>query len=504
MASQYLLEMKNVSKLFGGVVQALDGVDFNVRPGTIHGLVGENGAGKSTLMKVLFGIHQKDTGEIKVKGKTVNFTGPHDALTNGISMVHQELDLVPDRTVMENIWLGRFPKKFFLIDKKKMYQDTKDLFDMMEVNIKPDAIVRHLPVSSRQITEICKAISYNSDIIVMDEPTSSLTENEVDKLMDILNTLREQGRGVVYISHKLDEVKRITDDITVLRDGMMVSNGLTKDYEINDIISHMVGRDMDQIFPPKTNVVSDEVKLEVKNLSGAGTHTIKDVSFKLHKGEILGFAGLLGSRRTELVETLFGLRKVESGEIYLEGKKVSVKSVRSAIKKGFALVTEERKLNGVFLGLSVGFNSLITNLNEFGTYRSSIRLLSNKKMGDAAKWVIDTLGVRTPSQHERIGKLSGGNQQKVVIGRWLLLDPDILILDDPTRGVDVGAKYEIYQLINDLAKQGKSIIMTSSEMNELFGVADRIVVMSNGYSTGDLKREEYQQDKVFKLSAERL
>jgi methyl-galactoside transport system ATP-binding protein len=504
MASQYLLEMKQISKLFGGVVQALDTVDFSVRPGTIHGLVGENGAGKSTLMKILFGMHQKDSGEIKLNEKTVNFSGPYDALTSGISMVHQELDLVPERTVMENIWLGRFPKKFFLIDKKKMYRDTKELFDMMDVNIKPDAIVSHLPVSSRQITEICKAVSYDSNIIVMDEPTSSLTEKEVDKLMGILKTLREQGRGVVYISHKLDEIKHITDDITILRDGKMVNAGLTKDYEINDIISHMVGRDMEHIFPEKTNVVSHEVKLEVKNLSGMGKNTIKDVSFKLHKGEILGLAGLLGSRRTELVETLFGLRKAESGEIYLEGKKISVKSAKQAIKNGFALVTEERKLNGVFLGLSVGFNALITNLNQFGTYRNPVHLLNNKKMNESAKWVINTLGVRTPNQYERIGKLSGGNQQKVIIGRWLLLDPDILILDDPTRGVDVGAKYEIYQLINDLAKQGKSIIITSSEMNELFGVADRIVVMSNGYSTGSLKREEYQQDTVFKLSAERL
>ena len=503
MASQYLLDMQGISKRFGPV-QALDDVKFQVRPGTIHALLGENGAGKSTLMKILFGIYQRDSGEIRLNGEPITFTGPHHALSNGISMVHQELDLVPDRTVMENIWLGRYPRNLLFINQKKMYQDTKELFDTMGIDIKPNTTVRNLSVSYKQLSEICKAISYESSIIVMDEPTSSLTEKEVDKLMGILSMLREQGRGVIYITHKLEEVRRIADDVTILRDGKFIQSGPVGEFDSNQIVSLMVGREMSDIFPPKNNVVSDEIKLEVKNLCGEGRNTVKNASFQLRKGEVLGIAGLLGSRRTELVETVFGLRKAQSGEVFLDGKKVSIKSAQQAIRHGIALVTEERKLNGVFLELSVIFNALISNLNQPGTYRNFLRLLCERKMAESAEWVIKTFRVKTPNHTIRMGKLSGGNQQKVIVGRWLLLNPDILILDDPTRGIDVGAKYEIYQLIIDLAKQGKSIIMISSEMNELFNVADRIVVMSNGYSTGCLDREDFQQDDIFKLSAQRL
>ena len=495
--------MDGISKRFG-TVQALDNVSLKVRPGTIHALLGENGAGKSTLMKILFGIYRRDEGSVNFLGNPINFSGPHEALKNGISMVHQELDLVPERTVMENIWLGRYPKKGPFVDAKKMFNDTKELFDSMDIDIKPNTIIRQLSVSYKQLSEICKAISFESKILVMDEPTSSLTEKEVDKLVDILNKLRSQGCGIIYITHKLEEVQRIADEITVLRDGKLAHHGTIEQFDSNQIVTAMVGREMSEIFPPKDNVISDEIKLEVKDLVGEGHNTVKGVSLQLRKGEILGIAGLLGSRRTELVETIFGLRKIKSGEITIDGKKVDIRNVRNAIDHGIALVTEERKLNGVFLELNVMFNAGVTNINQKGTYRNFLKLLSTKKMAESAKWVIDTLKVKTPTHLARMGKLSGGNQQKVIIGRWLLLNPDILILDDPTRGIDVGAKFEIYQLIIDLAKQGKSIIMISSEMNELFGVTDRIVVMSNGYSTGSQIRGEYQQDEIFKLSAERL
>ncbi|OQB24369.1 MAG: Galactose/methyl galactoside import ATP-binding protein MglA [Firmicutes bacterium ADurb.Bin182] len=502
MTSEYLLRMEHICKSFG-VVKALDDVTFTVRPGTVHALVGENGAGKSTLMNVLFGIHQRDSGEIWLKDKTVCCANPHDALMHGISMVHQELDQVSERTVMENIWLGRYPARLMLVDHKKMYHDTKKIFESMGVDIDPKATVKNLPVSYRQMAEIAKAISYNSDIIVMDEPTSSLTEKEVDKLMQLMNIIRGQGRGIIFITHKLDEVKRIADDITIMRDGKRIWTGDVKEYDINQIVSLMVGREMDNLYPPKDNV-PEETVLEVRNLKGMGKNAVKDVSFKLRKGEILGIAGLLGSRRTELVETIFGLRPIESGEILLNGKPIVNKSPQQAIKNGFALVTEERKFNGNFPGMSVLFNALITKFNRRGAYRNNLNLLSSKKMAKDAQWVIDTLRVKTPGSAIKMSKLSGGNQQKVIIGRWLLLNPDILLLDDPTRGIDVGAKYEIYQFIINLAKQGKSIIMISSDMSELFGVADRVMVMSNGYETGCLDRSELNQETIFKLSAQRL
>ncbi|HWR24277.1 MAG TPA: sugar ABC transporter ATP-binding protein [Feifaniaceae bacterium] len=502
MAAEYLLRMENISKCFGAV-KALDRVSLLVRPGTIHALVGENGAGKSTLMNILFGIHARDEGEIWLKGNAVSFVGPYDALLHGISMVHQELDQVPERTVMENIWLGRYPTRHLLVDHAKMYKDTKEIFDRMDVSIKPDAPVRSLPVSLRQMAEIGKAISYDSEIIVMDEPTSSLTEKEVDKLMQILDILRAQGHGIIFITHKLEEVKRIADDITVMRDGRHIVTAPVKEYSINQIVAQMVGREMDKLYPPKDNVPG-EVMLEVKNLKGVGKNTIKDVSFTLRKGEILGVAGLLGSRRTELVETLFGLRKVESGEVLLNGKHIAVKTPQQAIRRGFALVTEERKLDGVYANLSILFNALITKLNRKGTCRNRILLLSRKKMREDAKWVVEQLRVKTPSPFVKMCKLSGGNQQKVIIGRWLLMNPDILMLDDPTRGIDVGAKYEIYQFIINLAKEGKSIIMISSEMPELFGIADRVMVLSNGYTTGCIERSELRQDEIFMLSALKL
>ncbi len=494
----YLLEMKNISKEFPGV-KALDDVSFRVKKGTVHALMGENGAGKSTLMKVLFGIYKEDAGEIYVEGKKTKFPDPKTALENGVSMVHQELNQVLQRDVMDNILLGRYPKKGIFVDQKAMYNFTKEIFDDLGIDIDPKSKLRDLSVSERQMVEIAKAVSYEAKILVLDEPTSSLTQQEVEHLFRIINLLRDRGCGIVYISHKMEEILRISDEVTVMRDGKWIATEDSSNLTTDKIISLMVGRDLTNRFPPKTNSPK-EVMMEVKNLTGKYQPSVQDVSFELRKGEILGVAGLVGSRRTELLETIFGIASHSEGEIYLHEKLVDNKDSSTAIENGFALLTEERRSTGIFGGLNVRFNSIIASIDNYSTYG----LINNKKAKEDTDWVIESMKVRTPSQKTLIKTLSGGNQQKVIIGRWLLTDPEVLLLDEPTRGVDVGAKYEIYQLIIDLANRDKGIIFVSSEMPELLGICDRILVMSNGRVAGIEDVENLDQEKIMTLAAEYL
>lgn len=497
---KYLLEMNNICKEFPGV-KALDGATLKVRPHSVHALMGENGAGKSTLMKCLFGIYEKDSGEILFEGKPINFKSSKEALENGVSMVHQELNQVLQRNVLDNIWLGRYPRKGLFIDEKKMYEDTKKIFNDLGIDVDPRAKMGDLAVSARQMVEIAKAVSYNSKILIMDEPTSSLTEKEVEHLFRIIRKLREKGCGIVYISHKMEEIKAISDDITILRDGKWIGTKSVADLSTDQIISMMVGRDLTNRFPPKDNEVKEMI-LKVEGLTAKNQPSINDVSFELHKGEILGIAGLVGAKRTDIVETIFGIREKESGKIFINGKEVKNHNPNEAIANGFSLVTEERRATGIYSVLDICFNSTIANLDSYK--KSKFSLLSNKNLSRDTQWVIDSMHVKTPSQKTTIGSLSGGNQQKVILGRWLLTEPEVLMLDEPTRGIDVLAKYEIYQLMIDLAKKGKGIIMVSSEMPELLGVTDRILVMSNGKVAGIVKTSETNQEEIMTLSAKYL
>ena len=492
-----LLEMRKITKTFPGV-KALDEVDFSLERGTVHALMGENGAGKSTLMKCLFGIYTPDSGEIYIDGEKVSYKDPKDALDSGVAMAHQELNQVSMRSVAENIMLGRFPSKYGIVDAKKMNQETQALFDRLGLNFDPKKIIGKYSVAERQLIEIAKAVSYNAKILVLDEPTSSLTESEVDKLFEIINKLRDQGVGIIYISHKMEEILSISDYVTVMRDGKFIDMKPASELSKDEIIRLMVGRKIDATSLKTDEYIQDEVLLEVKNLSGKYKPTVTDISFTLQKGEILGVAGLVGSRRTELVETIFGLRQKESGQIFLHGKEVDNKDPMAAIKNGFALVTEERRATGIFPYAAIRLNATIANIKKYAKHS----VVSDKALKEDTDRVIDSMEVKTPSQNTKIMDLSGGNQQKVIIGRWLLTDPEVLLLDEPTRGIDVGAKYEIYKLIGELAKEGKSVIFISSEMAELQMVCNRIMVMSNGRLAGIEKNDEnLTQEKIMALQA---
>ncbi len=496
---KYLLEMTNISKTFPGV-KALDGVQLKVSAGTVHALMGENGAGKSTLMKCLFGIYHADEGEIYLEGKKISFISAKQALDNGVSMVHQELNQVRQRNIMDNIWLGRYPQKGFFIDEEKMYKDTKAIFEDLDISLDPRGSVGKLSVSEMQMVEIAKAVSYNSKIIVMDEPTSSLTEKEVNHLFKIIMALKEKGVGIIYISHKMEEILQISDEVTVMRDGKWIITEYSKNLTTDKIINLMVGRDLTNRFPEKTNEPGETI-LKVENLTAIFQPSIQDISFELRKGEILGVAGLVGSKRTDIVEALFGMRNISSGKIYLHGKEIKNSDSHDAIKNGFALVTEERRSTGIFGILDINFNSIIANMDK---YVNNLGLIDDQKCKVDTSWVIDSMSVKTPSQRTSINSLSGGNQQKVILGRWLLTNPEILMLDEPTRGIDVGAKYEIYQLMINLAQKEKGIIMISSEMPELLGVTDRIIVMSNGRIAGIVDTNKTTQEEILRLSAKFL
>ena len=496
MEQPVLLRMTDITKTFPGV-KALDKVSLEVKAGTVHALMGENGAGKSTLMKCLFGIYSKDSGHIYLEGREINFTSSKEALDNGVAMVHQELNQALKRTVMDNIWLGRYPKKLgFVVDEKKMYRDTKAIFDELGIDVDPRRVMSTMPVSQRQMVEIAKAVSYHSKVIVFDEPTSSLTEEEVEHLFRIINMLRDRGLGIIYISHKMAEIKRISDEITIMRDGTHVATRPASELEMNDIIRLMVGRELGNQFPPKTNTPG-ETFLEVKGLTGM-YNQLQDVSFTARRGEILGLAGLDGSGRTETLETMFGVAAKKSGEVILDGKVCRNKTPRQSIKNGFALLTEERRATGIFGIRSIRDNTVIASL---GRHKRLGFILSEKSMKKDTQWSIDAMHTKTPSQEAKIRSLSGGNQQKVIIGRWLLTDPEVLLLDEPTRGIDVGAKYEIYQLILDLANKGKTVLMVSSEMPELLGVCDRILVMSGGRLAGEVDARTTTQEEIMGLAA---
>ena len=494
MEQTVLLRMTDITKTFPGV-KALDHVSLEVKAGTVHALMGENGAGKSTLMKCLFGIYSKDSGHIYLEGREVNFTSSKEALNNGVAMVHQELNQALKRTVMDNLWLGRYPKiAGFIVDEHKMLRDTKAIFEELGIDVDPHRVMGTMPVSQRQMVEIAKAVSYHSKVIVFDEPTSSLTEEEVEHLFRIINMLRDRGMGIIYISHKMAEIKRISDEITVMRDGQLVATRPASELEMNDIIRLMVGRELTNRYPPKDNEIG-EVLLEVENLSGEYTK-LTDVSFNVHRGEIVGVAGLDGSGRTELLENLFGVATRKSGKIRLAGKPINNKNARDSISNGFALLTEERRATGIFGILNIRENTTISSQKKYkvGPF------ISKKKMKEKTDWCIEAMHIKTPSQETKIRSLSGGNQQKVIFGRWLLSEPTVLLLDEPTRGIDVGAKYEIYQLILNLAKQGKSVMMVSSEMPELIGVCDRILVMSGGRLAGEVDAKTTTQEEIMALA----
>ena len=479
-----LLEMKNITKEFPSV-KALSGVSLTVRKGTVHALMGENGAGKSTLMKCLFGIYSEDSGEIYLEGKRVKFSNPADALENGVAMVHQELNQALKRSVSDNIWLGRYPTRFGITLEGKMYSETKKIFEELDIKVDPRTIMSTMSVSDRQMVEIAKAVSYNAKVIVLDEPTSSLNEREVEHLFRIINKLRDNGCGIIYISHKMEEILRISDDVTIMRDGKHIATEKASELTMDRIIKLMVGRELTERFPPKHNKVGD-VALKVEDLS-ARYANVDGVSFEVREGEVVGIAGLGGSGRTEVLETIFGLLTKKSGKLTLKGKVITNKNPREAIANGFAMLTEERRATGIFGILDITENTVISNLSR---YRLAGLFLNERKMHKDTEWSIGAMRIKTPNKNTKIRSLSGGNQQKVILGRWLLTEPEVLLLDEPTRGIDVGAKYEIYQLILELAEKGKSVIMVSSEMPELMGVCDRILVMSGGRLAGEVKLGE--------------
>lgn len=503
--SSIVLEMKDVSKSFPGV-KALDKVSLTVHKGTVHALMGENGAGKSTLMKCAFGLYHPDEGEIRIDGEAVTFKDARDAMDKGISMIHQELHPIRTRNVMENIWVGRIPYKkigpVHWVDEKKMYDDTKALFDDLDISIDPKRSMGELAAAHCQLVEIARAVSYGAKVIIMDEPTSSLSETEVDILFRIIHKLTAQGVAVIYISHKMDEILQISDEVTIMRDGQLVGCWPASELTQQLIVSRMVGREMNNQFPPKVHTPRPDVMLDVKNLTSANPRSFKNVSFQLHKGEILGLGGLVGAQRTELMESIFGLRPIASGTITIGGKEAKITCPQDAIQCGVALLTEERRATGIIPMLSVEDNLVLANQTAHRKqYDDGKLLLNEKKRHDDTQKYIDSLSIKTPSQKTQIQNLSGGNQQKVLLGRWLLTNPDILILDEPTRGIDVGAKYEIYTLMTQMAAEGKSVIMISSEMPELMGMSDRIMVMCEGHLSGILDGATATDEQIMMLAS---
>lgn len=494
----YILEMQNVTKTFPGV-KALDNVTLKVRPGTVHALMGENGAGKSTLMKCLFGLYNMDQGQIVYNGENVTIHDAKEALTLGISMIHQELHTNPHRSVMENVWLGRYPRiggeKSPFIDEKKMFKDTDDLLKSLGLTMEPTDLLKNLSVSHAQSVEIAKAVSYDSKLIIMDEPSSSLTETEVAHLFGIINNLVSKGVSIIYISHKMEEILKISDDVTIMRDGQYVGTWNAKDLTTDLIIKKMVGRDLTNRFPERNPKIGDEL-LRVEDFNSPNPLSFKDVSFTLRKGEILGIGGLVGAQRTEVMEAIYGLRIHDKGKLYLRGEEINITKPRDAMNKGFALLTEERRKTGIFPLLSVQDNLLIANMKNY----TKSGLLKDYQMNIDTEEQIKALSVKTPNASTLIQTLSGGNQQKVLFARWLLTHPDILILDEPTRGIDVGAKYEIYVLMKNIAEQGKGVIMISSEMPELIGMTDRILVMSEGRVAGIVDSKTTTQEEIMVLA----
>lgn len=499
--SEYRLEMRNVVKTFPGV-KALDHAQLRLRPGTVHALMGENGAGKSTLMKCMFGIYHMDEGEIFYEGQPVHIKDPLDALHHGIAMVHQELQPITERSIGENIYVGRYPLKQIgpvkIIDHKKMYEDAARVLKEVHMNFDPRAKLGSLSVSQMQLVEIAKAVSADCKVLILDEPTSSLTAGEVEALFTIVEELKSKGVAIVYISHKMDEILRISDEVTIMRDGQYIGTWAAKELTTDMIITKMVGRELVDLYPKRKNVPGEEV-LQVEDFTSINPKSFRNVTFSVRKGEILGVAGLVGAQRTELMEGLFGLRCHSKGTITYKGEELKINRPADAIKKGIAMLTEDRRATGILGVLSIADNVSISSLNQ---YLIGGIMLDDKKIEQLVQDNVAKLSIKTPSSKTLIQSLSGGNQQKVLISRWLANNPDIFILDEPTRGIDVGAKYEIYCIIEELARQGKSIIMISSEMGELIGMSDRIMVMCDGRVTGFIDGDKANQENIMELATQ--
>lgn len=494
-----ILSIRGMSKSFGRN-RVLDHIDLDLRRGSVMGLMGENGAGKSTMMKCLFGTYQKDEGEIILDGHDVSFSGPKDALENGIAMVHQELNQCLERSVVDNLFLGRYPVNGAgMVDEARMKKEAAELFRSLGMTVNLTQPMRNMSVSQRQMCEIAKAISYHSKIIVLDEPTSSLTEPEVRKLFTMMRKLRDQGISLIYISHKMDEIFEICDQISVLRDGKLVMTKDTADTNLDELIAAMVGRSLENRFPPVDNTPGRDI-LTIQHLSTKFEPHIQDVSFNVREGEIFGLYGLVGAGRTELLETIFGIRTRAAGRVYYDGELMNFNSAKEAMEHGFALITEERKANGLFLKGDLTFNTTIANLNHYKNGPA----LSDQKMVKATSKQLTTMHTKCMGPEDLISSLSGGNQQKVIFGKWLEREPRVFMMDEPTRGIDVGAKYEIYELIIRMAKEGKTIIVVSSEMPEILGITNRIGVMSNGYLSGIVETKETNQEELLRLSAKYL
>ncbi len=502
-SSEYVLEAVGLEKSFPGV-KALDKVTLRVRPGTVHALMGENGAGKSTLMKCIYGIYSPDAGSISIDGKPVKIANPRDAMDQGIAMIHQELHPVRPQMVCENIFIGRIPYRKVAgvrwVDTKKLINDTKEVFDRLGLDINPKQKVAELSTSYCQLIEIARAVSIGAKIIIMDEPTSSLTETETEVLFRIIAQLKAENVAIVYISHKIDEILQISDEITIMRDGQLVGCWAASEMDTDTIVARMVGREMTDRFPPKQHTPG-EVYLTVQDYTSSNPHSFKHVSFEVRKGEIFGIGGLVGSQRSELMESIFGLRHIQSGTLTIDGKEAKITKPMDAISHGMALITEDRRGTGIIGPLSVTDNTMVVAQNlEPGKYKSG-PFISTGKRNEAAQKYVDLLSTKTPTLKTQLKSLSGGNQQKVLLGRWLLTAPDILILDEPTRGIDVGAKYEIYQLMEEMARDGKCVIMISSEMPELMGMSDRIMVMCEGEKSGIIDGKDATDEKIMLLAS---
>lgn len=491
-----LLEMREIRKSFYGN-EVLHSVDLTLEAGTVLALMGENGAGKSTMMNILVGIHKRDGGTIRIDGQEVNIESPHDAQKLGIAMIHQELSSVVEMSVAENIYLGREPVKNGFIDYRKMYKDTEELLKNLNINLNPKTKMGKLRVADQQLVEIAKAVSQNARILIMDEPTSSITDREVENLYGIIRDLKMRKTGIIYISHKMEEVYTITDQITVLRDGASIATWNTKEATNDMVVKAMVGRELTEQYPKRKVEIGDTI-LELKNFTQEGV--FENISFKLRRGEILGLVGLVGAGRTETMQALFGITKPDSGEVYLKGQKVEFKKPVDAIKNGLAYVTEDRKGEGLVLPMSIAHNITLPSMKEL----SRKIFIKQKEEKDRVGKEITDLKVKTTSPNLAVKNLSGGNQQKVVLAKWMLKNPDVIIFDEPTRGIDVGAKAEIYKLMNEFVTEGKAIIMISSELPEAMGMSDRILVLSNHKMSGELSKNEFNQKSLMKLAMQHM
>lgn len=487
---EIILELEDITKEFPGVL-ALAGVKFDLRRGEVHAVCGENGAGKSTLMKVVSGVYQPTSGTIRYKGKDVSFGSPRESEALGIAIIHQELNLVPHLTVAENIYLAREPRRGFLVDRKKLRQEAKRCLDRLGLQIQPDDIVRTLSVAQCQMVEIAKALSLNADVLIMDEPTSSLTEQETGILFKVIRDLKAEGVGIVYISHRLDEMSQIVDRVTILRDGRYVSTDDFGDTSVDEIVSRMVGRSLEEKFPARISVPTEEILLSVSGLSRAGAFS--DISFTLKKGEILGFAGLMGAGRTEVARSIFGAELPESGTIIFNGREVFIRSPRDAIAEGFAYLSEDRKGNGLAVKMSVAANMVLANMRGVA---SGLGIIDRVRHNAVARKYINLLDIKTPGAEQVVRLLSGGNQQKIIIGKWLFSDAKMFFFDEPTRGIDVGAKFAIYQIMDELAAKGFGVILISSELPEILGMTDRVAVFHEGCINAILDTRTTSQEEI--------